>query len=71
MLKHLTTLKKTCVYLPVYDIVKDIIKDRDEQPEKEVKGKVRKGPQHRSCSACGAGVRHPPTMWGVHLPEAL
>ena len=52
-------------------VLKDMIKDTDEQPDEEVhrQGKVRKGSEHRSFCPHGADRPHSPRKWmcSTHL----
>ena len=52
-------------------VLKDMIKDTDEQPDEEVhrQGKVRKGSEHRNFCPRGAGRPHSPSKWmcSAHL----
>ena len=53
------------------NVLKDMIKHTDEQPDEEVhcQGKVRKGSEHRSFCPHGAGRPHSPSKWmcSTHL----
>lgn len=54
-------------------VLKDMIKDTDEQPDEEVhrQGKVRKGSEHRSFCPHGARVHNLPSTWMCFTTQKL
>ena len=52
MLEVLTELRGTLTFT---SLLKDMIKDADEQPGEETQGEVREGPELRSFCPCGVG----------------
>lgn len=58
-------------------IIKDMIKDRDEESDEGSIGEVQKGSQRRSCQPQGAGVLHSPhkemrsPAWELSKPPLL
>ena len=54
------TQGNTKLYFPAYSMMKDVIEDTDEEPDREIHtlGEIQKCLEYRSFCPCGVGCHH-------------